>query len=248
MLDTGQYSHKEIAKYEAIYGRNFISPGGLTTAQAFTALLDLQPGLRVLDVGCGLGGGAFYMAQHYGVTVQGIDLSVNMITLAQERCLAAGLAAQVAFTHGDILTFAPQQGYDRIYSRDVFLHIHDKPQLLQVLKACLKPGGRLLFTDYCCGPSEKSPEFAAYIAQRGYDLQTVMAYQQLLAAAGFELITAEDRTEHFIRLLEQEVAAMPTDQFAPSTLLALRHAWQDKIARARRGEQRWGLFLAQRPL
>lgn len=246
-LDAGQYTHQEIAKYEAIYGRNFISPGGLATTKEFTALLDLQPGLRVLDVGCGIGGGTFYLAQHYEVTVQGIDLSANMIALAQERCQEAGLTERVTLLHGDIMTFVPQPAFDRIYSRDVFLHIHDKPRLLQVLKACLQPGGWLLFTDYCCGPGEKSSEFAAYVQQRAYDLRTVTAYQQLLLTAGFTEVTAQDRTAHFIRILEQELAAMPADRFDPPTLQALRQSWQAKLERAQRGEQRWGLFLARRP-
>ena len=44
ILDAGQYTKSEIKKYEAVYGHNFISPGGLATAQEFTALLALQAG------------------------------------------------------------------------------------------------------------------------------------------------------------------------------------------------------------
>lgn len=245
-LDTGQYSRKEIAKYEAVYGRNFISPGGLATAQAFTALLDLQPGMRVLDVGCGIGGGAFYMAQQYGVQVHGIDLSTNMLALARERCHEMGLGSQVTLTHSDILTFTPSTLFDCIYSRDVFLHIHDKVRLFQVLKGCLAPGGQLLFTDYCCGAGEKSPAFADYIHQRQYDLRTVAEYQQLLAQAGFTALRAEDRTDHFIQILQTEVDSLPSERFDPLTLADLRRSWQDKITRAQQGEQRWGLFLAKR--
>lgn len=244
-LDTGQYSYKEIAKYEAVYGRNFISPGGLATAQAFTALLGLQPGMRVLDVGCGIGGGAFYMAQQYGVQVHGIDLSTNMLALAQERCREMKLEAQVTFSHGDILTFTPSALFDRIYSRDVFLHIHDKARLFRVIKGCLAPGGQLLFTDYCCGAGEKSPAFAAYIQQRQYDLRTVAEYRELLVQAGFAVLRAEDRTEHFIQILQTELNNLPAERVDPLTLMELRHSWQDKITRAQQGEQRWGLFLVQ---
>lgn len=47
--------------------------------------LKLEPGQRVLNVGCGTGGSAFYMARHYGVHVHGVDLSTNMIHVAIER-------------------------------------------------------------------------------------------------------------------------------------------------------------------
>lgn len=53
--------------------------------QDFLIKVGLEPGQRVLDVGCGTGGSAFFMARHYGVSVHGIDLSSNMIDIAQDR-------------------------------------------------------------------------------------------------------------------------------------------------------------------
>lgn len=53
--------------------------------QDFLIKLGLEPGQRVLDLGCGTGGSAFFMARHYGVSVHGIDLSTNMINIAKDR-------------------------------------------------------------------------------------------------------------------------------------------------------------------
>ena len=41
--------------------------------------------MKVLDIGCGTGGSAFYMAKHYGVEVLGVDLSQNMLDIANEH-------------------------------------------------------------------------------------------------------------------------------------------------------------------
>ena len=60
--------------------------------------------------------------------------------------------------------------------------------------AALKPGGRLLISDYCRAPAEPSPTFAAYIAQRGYDLHSVASYGSMIEQAGFKGVHAEDRT------------------------------------------------------
>lgn len=245
-LDSGQYSRKEIEKYEAIYGHNFVSPGGLETTQEFCAMLDLQADLRVLDVGCGLGGAAFYMAQHFAARVDGLDLSNNMLAFAAERCALLGLSESVHLIHGDILQFQPAAPYARIYSRDVFLHIHDKARLFATLYRCLQPGGKLLFTDYCCGAGEKSDEFADYIQQRQYALCTVAEYASLLQQAGFVSVLAEDRTVQFIKILYEEAARLPDTSLDPASKVALQESWQSKIARAQRGEQCWGLFQAQR--
>ena len=64
-------------------------PGAPALLQEFVELLALKPDQRVLDVGCGIGGGDFYMASKYGAFVHGIDLSVNMVTTALERAFAA---------------------------------------------------------------------------------------------------------------------------------------------------------------
>lgn len=84
--------------------------------------LVLKPGQKVLDVGCGIGGGDFYMAEKYDVEVLGIDLSINMISLALEH--AIGLKCSVEFEVADCTTKEyPENSFDVIYSRDTILHI-----------------------------------------------------------------------------------------------------------------------------
>jgi len=61
-LDQNQYTRQGILRYEAIFGRTYVSVGGETTTSEFTSQLGLQPGMKVLDIGCGTGGSAFYMA------------------------------------------------------------------------------------------------------------------------------------------------------------------------------------------
>ena len=67
-FDHKQYSEKSILRYEKIYGNGFVSTGGLATTNEFLKQLDLKIGQRVLDIGCGLGGGSlnnsvFYLFQ-----------------------------------------------------------------------------------------------------------------------------------------------------------------------------------------
>lgn len=245
-LDDGQYSRAEILKYEAIYGRDFVSPGGRDTAARFTALLELRPGSRVLDAGCGLGGSAFMMARDHAAEVVGLDLSSNMLEMAAERCAGHGLQDKVRFVLGDILELDETSSYDAIYSRDAFLHVHDKARLFAVLHRALVPGGRLLVSDYCAGDIPWSPGFSAYVQQRGYDLHTVGGYADLLRAAGFQDVRAEDRTGEFQKLHEAELARLPAAALSSADSDALATSWREKIERIRSREQRWGLFTARR--
>lgn len=64
--------------------------------QEFVSLLGLSQGKAVLDVGCGIGGGDFFMAEEYGAAVHGIDLSVNMVLIALERAAHRDLRSKVS--------------------------------------------------------------------------------------------------------------------------------------------------------
>src|SRR5882672_7417820 len=136
-LDATQYQAEAIAKYEAIYGQHFISPGGADSARACIARLGLKRGMRVLDVGCGLGGSTFLMAREHGVSVHGIDVSANMLASARERLRSQGLAPLVTLEHADVLALPANPRYEVIYSRDVFLHIPDKPRLMAQVRGLL---------------------------------------------------------------------------------------------------------------
>ncbi|KAK6466352.1 phosphoethanolamine N-methyltransferase 3 isoform X2 [Huso huso] len=171
-LDSQQYSCRGILRYEKIFGRGFISTGGARTTEEFVDMLALLPGQRVLDVGCGIGGGDFYMARKFGASVLGIDLSSNMVEIAMERSVEENLPS-VQFEVGDATRrLFPECSFDVVYSRDTILHIADKLALFKQFYSWLKPGGKLLISDYCCGEKPWTPAFQDYVKQRGYILYT----------------------------------------------------------------------------
>jgi len=246
-LDEGQYSAAAIRKYEAVYGRNFVSPGGRATTLAILTLTEIALATRVLDVGCGLGGPAFLMARTFGARVHGIDLSRNMLEVARERREELALALAVTFEHADILSYEAPGEYDLAHSRDAFLHIHDKNRLFASLARCLRPGGRLLFTDYLRAGGAPSQGFAAYIRARNYDLCSLGMYRDHMAAAGFTVELAEDRTAEFIAILERELGRILAGALPAPERDELAESWRAKLERARAGEQRWGVFMGQKP-
>ena len=243
-MDDTQYSGQSIAHYEAVFGQDFVSPGGKKMATELIKVLDLESGSQVLDVGCGLGGCAFTMARDFDLVVDGIDLSNNMIDRAKQKCKKYGLDEKVSLRIGNCLELDTSPTYHGIFSRDVFLHISDKIRLLKSLKNALLPGGKLLFTDYCCGEKPWSSDFTEYVNNRGYQLHTVTEYIQLLENCGFKVMRGEDATDRFIVILKQELEKIASLNFSSSEKVQLTQSWQSKIDRATLGDHRWGIFLA----
>lgn len=257
-LDHVQYSRSGILRYEKVFGDGYVSTGGIQTTSEILQRFTLNPGQSVLDVGCGIGGGDFYLVQKFGVEVLGIDLSANMFTIAIERATSQTMvhpSGAVYFEVSDCRTREfEDSSFDAIYSRDALLHIHDKQSLLNKMYRWLKPGGQILITDYCRSGSTPSIEFATYIEKRGYDLRPVEEYGHLFKEAGFIQVVAEDATDSvfvpsLLRELERGEARKVEilQEFSEEDYQTLVSGWKDKITRARVGEQKWGIFFAKKP-
>lgn len=83
--------------------------------------LDIRAGQKVLDIGCGWGGMAIYLAQHFDVDVTGVTLSVEQHRLAVERARDAGLIDRV---HFELRDYRSVEGpFDRIVSIGMFEHV-----------------------------------------------------------------------------------------------------------------------------
>lgn len=102
--------------------------------------LQLEPGMRLLDIGCGWGGLAAYAARNYGVSVDGVTISREQQKLAQQRC--EGLDVNILLQdYRDLNTT-----YDRIVSVGMFEHVGPKnyETYFSVVDRCLKPNGLFL--------------------------------------------------------------------------------------------------------
>ncbi|TDH69061.1 hypothetical protein CCR75_004913 [Bremia lactucae] len=251
-LDEQQYSNESITRYEKIFGHGYISTGGQTTTTEFVQKLHLQPGERVLDVGCGIGGGDFYMAREFSVSVVGIDLSTNMVHRALETSMSeSNIDVEFEICDATKKEF-PAESFDVIYSRDTLLHIKEKQTLFAKFFRWLKPRGRVLISDYCRGEQEPTDRFTAYVQSRGYHLLSPSQYGKTLEAVGFKSVVAEDRTEQFVAILKDELARTlaQKDQFVAETSVSdfeyIVDGWEAKIVRCGDGDQKWGLFYGKK--
>lgn len=102
--------------------------------------LDLQPGMKVLDIGCGWGGAARFAVERYGVEVVGITVSEEQLRLGRKTC--KGLPVDLRFQDYRSL----KEKFDRIFSIGMFEHVGYKNyrSYFKVAKKCLKEGGMFL--------------------------------------------------------------------------------------------------------
>jgi len=157
----------------------------LTKKAHIAAKLALQPGQKVLDIGCGWGGMALYLNKVAGVDVLGITLSEEQLKLARARAEAAGVSDKVKFELLDYRVLAQQAPgtFDRIVSVGMFEHV-GVPQFDTFFRACanlLKDDGvMLLHTIGRLGKPGATDAFTRkYIFPGGY----IPALSETLAAS-----------------------------------------------------------------
>jgi phosphoethanolamine N-methyltransferase len=209
---TQAYDDALVALLEAVWGEGYMSPGGPEEIGAIVAGVELA-GKELLDLGCGTGGIAQFLAEAYGPAgIVGVDVDAGLIARATERAAGAGLGGRLSFR-----TVAPGRlpfadaSFDVVFSKDAIVHIADKEALFADLFRILRPGGVLAASDWMSatdGPF--SPDMAYYIETEGlgFGMASPARYRAAMAAAGFADIALTDRNEWYRRLARREHDAL----------------------------------------
>ena len=161
------------------------------------AALGLDAGSHLLDIGSGLGGPARTVAEAHGCRVTGIDLTQAFCDAATAMSGWVGLGDRVAFRQGDATALAfGDATFDAAMTIHVAMNIPAKDRMYAEARRVLKPGGRFAVYDIVQGeggpihfpvPWAREPSIS--------HLATPDEMEALLAAAGFEVVSAQDSTE-----------------------------------------------------
>jgi SAM-dependent methyltransferase len=132
----------ELAPLDQFHTRGVLATAELARAAA------LESSTRVLDLGCGLGGPARYMAATFGCPVTGVDLSPAFVDAAVYLTARCRLSDRVTFQVGDALHLPFGAGaFDAVFLQHVAMNIEDRTALYAEIRRVLAPGGRFATHD-----------------------------------------------------------------------------------------------------
>jgi sarcosine/dimethylglycine N-methyltransferase len=214
----------------------------------------LESGVRVLDLGCGYGSTARYLAANFGCQVTGVNISEKELELARSRSSEAGLDHLLRFEYGDFhrLGYA-DASYDVVWSQEAFLHAWDKTTVLRECRRVLKAEGSLIFTDITVARDTPDEDRARiYDRVKSPDMWDFEAYRVALSGLGLTIVREEDWSRYVgrsyawvrDRLVEQRDALLPRvgAETIDNTIESLSF-WVDS---ANAGKIGWGLFVAEK--
>ena len=164
--------------------------------------LRLEPGERLLDLGCGWGGLVLHAAERFGVEAVGITLSEPQATLARERIREAGLADRCRIDLLDYRELDEPAAYDKVVSVGMFEHVGEErlPDYFHRAFSLLRPGGAFLnhgIAQPLGVRPHRRPTFGERYVFPDGSLTTISAALAAAEQAGFEVRDVESLREHY---------------------------------------------------
>jgi ubiquinone/menaquinone biosynthesis C-methylase UbiE len=189
--------------------------GGRQATVDFAEQLDVQPGMHLLDIGCGLGGASRYFARERDCRVTGIDLTDEYVSVADALARRVGLAGRVSYRQGSALSLPfGSATFDGVYMLHVGMNIADKAASFAQIRRVLNSDGTFGIYDVMreAGGELAFPVPWAASAETSF-VESAATYRRLLENAGFTVQRERSRrnfaTDFFRRMRAQAGQSEP---------------------------------------
>ncbi len=227
--------------------------GGVEANDTLAALAGIDKSCHVLDVCCGMGGPARYLAHNYRCRVTGIDLAESRIDGAKKLTAMTGLNQHITFEAANALDM-PFEGntFDVLISQEAFCHIPDKDRLVAECRRVLKPGGRMAFTDILT--TDRTNEQTRVRLQREMTFQELGSVESYRGALEREncAVEVQDISEEWRVILVDRLAMyrsledQTVERFGKAHFDKWDNAYNFFVGLYETGELGGGRFLARR--
>lgn len=192
-------------------------------ARGFAATVDLadrltiRPGDHVLDIGCGIGGPARYIATRFHCRVTGIDITPAFIDAGRKLTALLGLEDQVIVQEGDAQHLpCGDATFDGAYAQHVTMNVPDRSQFFAEAARVLKPGAWFALTEHGLGAAG-APHYPLPWSEDGSGAHLVPPAETraLLERAGFTDIAMEDTGEKYLAAYKRVLALSEQNALPP---------------------------------
>ncbi len=183
-------------------------------------LAGLTVGMRVLDVGGGLGGPARTLASELGCVVEVLDLTEEYCRAGKLLTARTGLSNRVFFRHGSALDIPfPNKSFDVVWTQHSSMNITDKERLYMEISRVLRPGGRLALHEIMAGPITPIHFPVPWAREPAISsLRSPGEVRALLMSMGFKEVAWVDETASALWWIQQRLAAMLAKPTEPPPL------------------------------
>lgn len=145
-LSTESVSIEALAPVDHFHARGFAATKELADS------LTVKPGSHLVDIGCGVGGPARYLAHRFGCTVDGIDITEPFVVAANHLSKLTGMSDRVTIRLGDGASLPyPDQAFDGAFSQHVTMNVADRDRFFAEAFRVLRPGAFFALTEHGLG-------------------------------------------------------------------------------------------------
>ncbi len=214
---SSQYNEKFAAALQWMWGDGYLAPGGPAEVAELLGSVDIRD-KRVLDIGCGLGAIAVLLVDQYGAgSVHGIDVETHLIEHCRRRAKKAARGDRISF---ELVKPGPlkfeDESFDVVFTKDVIVHVPDKPTFYQDIFRLLKPGGIFVGSDWLRGGKGACSTLAAkwleYV-HLDFQMKNLEQTRSAIEAVGFDHVRMNDRNRWYCEEVKKEIAALEGDKF-----------------------------------
>ncbi|MDQ6603988.1 MAG: methyltransferase domain-containing protein [Chloroflexota bacterium] len=207
--------------------------GGVPATRALIRRAAIEPGMRVLDIGGGLGGPARLIAHDAGCSVTVLDLSEENCEAGAMLTACVGLSDRVTFRQGSALAMPfPDGAFDWAWMQHAAMNIAEKERLFREIHRVLRPGGRLAMHEIMAGPVQPllfpvpwAPDASINFLQPSAEIRV------LLAAIGFGEVEWVEEREALLAGMQASAAGGPLANPYPLAALVIYGEQYPEMAR-----------------
>ena len=239
---------------EILAPMDHLHSGGFATTRAQIAKLKFSPEMRVLDVGCGIGGPARYLAKTVGCHVTGIDLTEEFVEVARMLAHRCGLSRNTEFHQGNALELPfEDNSFDVVWCQNVTMNIANKAELLAQIHRVLKPGGKFTYTEYVSGRGGQPVYPVPWAHDPSYSfIVTPEEMRDMVEESGFRVLEWTDFTVtnlEWARDAIERAKARPPNPLGTQTILCedLKDRQRNNMRNMSENRLIYILVVAERP-